>query len=196
MAGGNIDGDDGGKGSFDDDFGAEAKSLSAEDDSGSKGSKLTDKKSSFPMVAVLCSAVLFLLLAAVALYFVRARMSAKPLPVADKVKSAITIVRPIPQLETREMLDFLIVYKVQGGEMVTALRMEAVFGSLLRYGNFKKNTVVFRDTVYNFLLRQDSAGNSEKSWHSVLGKNLLDYLRVRLPESCPDNIRLTQVENR
>ncbi len=79
--------------------------------------------------------------------------------------------------------------------MITCLRMETWFQSLVKYANFKKKTVVFRDTVYNFLLHQNAADNSARSWHSVLGKNLLDYLSVKLPESCPDKIRLTQVEN-
>jgi hypothetical protein len=174
------------------------KLLPADDreDSGKNGGKAAGPPLS--RILLLVGSGLFgLVLVGLILFIVRARMSAQaPPPVVDKVKSAITVMRPLPQLDCRAMLDFLIAYKVQGGEMISGLRMEAVFHSQRRYANFKNNTVAFRDNVYNFLLTQNAAENSEQSWHSVLGKNLLDYLRVKLPEFCPDSIRLTQVENR
>jgi hypothetical protein len=65
----------------------------------------------------------------------------------------------------------------------------------VRYQNLKEQNVVFRDTVYAFLLKQNLSGNSVKSWHCVLEKDLADFLRVNLPQSYPDKILLTQVEN-
>ncbi len=166
--------------------------------SGSEGEGAVDKKSGWTprlwVLLVVCALLLCLLLAAIGL-IIKLKKSESPPSVAPGVKSAKTIIRPVPQLDYREMLDFLIVFKVQDQDMIAALRMEAGFDSMLRYANFKKKTVVFRDTVYNFLLRQNGADNSAKSWQSLLGKNLLDYRKVNLPDSCPDRISLTQVEN-
>ncbi len=103
--------------------------------------------------------------------------------------------RPIPMPDYREMLDFLLVYEVEGQKMITAIRMEIGYQSPTRYQNFKEQNVAFRDTVYSFLLKQNLSGNSVKSWHSVLEKDLLDCLRVKLPQSYADTILLTQVEN-
>jgi hypothetical protein len=55
--------------------------------------------------------------------------------------------------------------------------------------------VAFRDTVYAFLMQQNLSRNTLKSWQTILGKDLLDCLRVKLPQSYADTIRLVQVEN-
>jgi hypothetical protein len=108
---------------------------------------------------------------------------------------AAGIMRPIPVPDYREMLDFLLVYDVEGQRMITALRMEVGFQSPTRYQHYKEQNVIFRDTIYAFLLRQNLAGNSGKAWRSILEKGLLDFMRAKLPQSSPDNIALTQVEN-
>ena len=92
-------------------------------------------------------------------------------------------------------LDFLLVYEVEGQKMITAIRMEIGYLSPTRYQNFKEQNVAFRDTVYSFLLKQNIPGNSVKSWHSALENDLVDCLRMRLPQNYPDKILLTQVEN-
>lgn len=113
----------------------------------------------------------------------------------QKLEPVTAIMRPIPQPDYREMLDFLLVYEVEGQKMVTAMRMEVGYQSPTRYQNFKEQKVALRDAVYAFLLKQNPSGNSVQSWHSVVEKELLDFLRVKLPQSCPDKIALTQVEN-
>ena len=194
MGAGNVDLDDDGK---------DTGPRGAGDEQGSptQGGQADDKNSAdasrFLTIVLLALVLVCLLLAAAGLYFLRPGRSVETSSiVSSKFKSATKITRPVPQLDSREMLDFLIVYKVRDGEVITAFRMEAVFQSLSKYADFKKNCVSFRNAVYDFLLRQDAAGNSRQSWHSVLGKNLLDYLKVKLPESCPDSIRLTQIETR
>lgn len=178
-------------------FEAEQKSVPLEDIT--KGPKAVDKTSwGLPRVwkiLLLCSFLLCLLLAAVGLYFMKSRLFEASAPATVKVESVTRIIRPVPQPDCRDMLDFLIVYQVQGREVITALRMEAMFQSLLKYEKFKKEPVIFRETVYDFLLRQNAPDNTAKSWRSVFEENLLDYLRIKLPESCPDKIRLTQIEN-
>jgi len=113
----------------------------------------------------------------------------------QRLEPVTSIMRPIPMPDYREMLDFLLVYEVEGQKMITAIRMEIGYQSPMRYQNFKEQNVAFRDTVYSFLLKQNLPGNSVKSWHSVLEKDLVDCLRVKLPQSYPDKILLTQVEN-
>lgn len=186
---------------IEDDLGAMEKSLSAKDEHSSESQRgdSTDKKSRrlplFGMILLLCSLSLGLLLAALGLHFIKSK-KVKPSQIQTaKVQYVISLNRPVPQADNREMLDFLIIYQVQGSEMITALRMEAGFRSLSRYANFKKNPVLFRETVYSFLLQQNAAENTAQTWRSVFGKNLLDYLKVKLPESCPDTIRMTQLEN-
>ncbi len=157
-----------------------------------------DKKSglSLRLWMILGGSLLICLLAAAAgFYLMKSKKAAPPSPKTALVNSITSLTRPIPSPDKREVLDFLIAYQVEGRETVTALRMEARFQNLERYARFKKNTVVFRQTVYNFLLGQNAAYNTVKSWDSVFAKNLLDYLRANLPGSCPDKIRLTQVEN-
>jgi hypothetical protein len=113
----------------------------------------------------------------------------------QKLEPVTSIMRPIPMPDYREMLDFLLVYDVEGQKMITALRMEMGYMSPMRYQNFKEQNVAFRDTVYSFLLKQNMPGNSVKSWHSVLENDLGDFLRVKLPQGYPDKILLTQVED-
>jgi len=112
-----------------------------------------------------------------------------------KLEPPISVMRPIPQPDYREMLDFLLQYESAGQKMITAIRMEIGYQSPTRYQNFKEQNVAFRDAIYTFLLKQNLYGNSVKSWHSILEKDLLDFLMAKLPQSYPDKILLTQVEN-
>lgn len=153
----------------------------------------TRLSSLFWVVTVGSSLLVCLLVGTVVLY-VRSKKAPPQIP-KPAGKYLTTITRPVPLLNEREMLDFLITYKVQGQEMVTALRMEVGFNSLAKYKDFQKHTVIFRQAVYNFLLSQNAANNTLKAWDSVFAKNLLDYLRGNLPRICPDRIRLTQLEN-
>lgn len=114
---------------------------------------------------------------------------------SPRLEPVTSIMRPIPVPDYREMLDFLLVYEIDGQKMVTAIRMEVEFQNPTRYQNFKDQNVAFRDTVYSFLLQQSLSRNTVKAWHSILGKDLLDCLRVKLPQSYADTIRLAQVEN-
>ncbi len=95
----------------------------------------------------------------------------------------------------RETPEFLLVYEIDGQKMITAIRMEIEFQNPARYQNFKDQNVAFRDTVYSFLLQQNLSRNTVKTWHSILGKDLLDCLKVKLPQSYADAIRLAQIEN-
>ncbi|MHC1725546.1 MAG: hypothetical protein AB9866_05975 [Syntrophobacteraceae bacterium] len=112
-----------------------------------------------------------------------------------RLEPITSIKRPIPVPDYREMLDFLLLYDVGGQKMITALRMEFGYQSPSRYQNFKEQNVLMRDTVYSFLLKQNLSRHTVKSWHSVIERDLLEYLRVQLPHSQADSIRLTQVEN-
>jgi len=114
---------------------------------------------------------------------------------SPRLEHVTSIKRPIPLPDYREMLDFLLVYELDGQKMITAIRMEVGYQSPTRYQNFKDQKVAFRDEVYSFLLKQNLCGNSVKSWHSVLEKDLFDCLRAKLPQSYADTIVLTQVEN-
>jgi hypothetical protein len=153
------------------------------------------KLTRFRIVLLVCSAALCLLLAA-GLSFVKFGTHFTLFPRHfQKLEPVTSIMRPIPVPDYREMLDFLLVYDVGGQRMITAIRMEIAYQSATRYQNFKEQNVSFRDTIYAFLLKQNLPGNSVKTWHSILEKDLLDSLKVRLPKSYPDNILLTQVEN-
>ncbi len=140
---------------------------------------------------------LCLILAVACFFFIKSKMN---IPLSAKTSSTrlepvTCIMRPIPVPDYREMLDFLLVYGTDGQKMITAIRMEIGFQNPTRYQNFKDQNVAFRDTVYSFLLQQNPSGNTVKSWHSVLEKDLCDFLRVKLPQSYADTIHLTQVEN-
>ncbi|HYA40622.1 MAG TPA: hypothetical protein VEF34_04935 [Syntrophobacteraceae bacterium] len=149
----------------------------------------------FRMVLLLAVA-LFIFLTGTAFLLVKLKALHAPFTKGlQKVEPVTSIMRPVPVPDYRDMLDFLLVYDVEGQKMVTSMRVEIGYQSPTRYQYFKEQSVAFRDTVYAFLLNQNLSGNSTKSWHSVLEKDLLDYLRVKLPQSSPDKITLTQVEN-
>jgi hypothetical protein len=107
----------------------------------------------------------------------------------------ISIKRPVPIPDYREILDFFILNETDRQKTMVALRMEFTFHSPAAYQVFKDENVHFRDTVYSFLLRQNALRNTRPSWHTVVEKDLFEYLRVKLPQSKADQIRLTQVEN-
>ncbi len=113
----------------------------------------------------------------------------------QKPEPVTSITRPIPIPDYREMLDFLVLNETQGQKTLTLFRMEVAYHSPTRYKNFKEQNVVFRDTIYSFLLMQNSSRNTTRSWHNVIEKELLDFIRVKLPQSHADGIKLTQVEN-
>ena len=113
----------------------------------------------------------------------------------QKLEPVVGIKRPLPIPDYREMLDFIILNETDRQKTMVALRMEFAFHSPTAYQNFKDQNVIFRDTVYSFLLRQNALRNTHNSWHTVVEKDLLDYLRVKLPQGKADQIRLTQVEN-
>lgn len=184
------------------------KSMSADsgmvpqDEAAEAGAENTDPENAIPgrklslFRTVLLLSTASCLLAAVA-GFVFVRSKSHPVVFANgsqELEPVTSIMRPIPQPNYLETLDFLLAYDVGGQKMVTAMRMEIGFQSPTRYQNFKEQTVAFRDVVYVFLLRQNLYGNSTKTWRSVVEKDLLDCLMVRLPQSYPDKILLTQVE--
>jgi hypothetical protein len=143
----------------------------------------------FKRVLMFGSPALCLLLAVAGFLFIKFKTH------TAKLEPITSIMRPIPLPDYREMLDFLLVYEIEGQKMITAIRMEVGYQSPTRYQNFKEQKIAFRDVIYSFLLKQNLSGNSVKSWHSVLEKDLLDCLRAKLPQSCADTIVLTQVEN-
>lgn len=112
-----------------------------------------------------------------------------------KLEPVTSITRPIPVPDYREMLDFLILNETEGQKTLTLFRMEIACHSPTRYKNFKEQNVVFRDAVYSFLLKQNSSRITSRSWYNIVEKELLDYIRVKLPQSHADAIKLTQVEN-
>ena len=165
------------------------------DDTGPEQANLGRKPSRFRKFLLPGSAALCLFLTS---GFLLIKFKTHIVPLANSlqgVKPVTGIMRPIPIPDYKEMLDFLIVYEVEGQKMLTAIRMEIGYQNPVRYQNLKEQNVAFRDTVYFFLLKQNLSGNSVKSWHSVLEKDLVDFLRVKLPQSYPDKILLTQVEN-
>jgi len=113
----------------------------------------------------------------------------------NKLEPVTNIKRPVPIPDYREILDFIILNETERNKTMVALRMEFAFHSPATYQNFKDQNVLFRDTVYSFLLRQNALKNTHGSWHTVVEKDLYEYLRVKLPQSKADQIRLTQVEN-
>lgn len=160
-------------------------------ESGIAGWKLTRFRKILLLSTTLC-----LLPALAGFLFIRFKPHLIPfLDGSLRLEPVTGIMRPVPQPDYREMLDFLLVYEVEGQKMITAMRMEVGFQSPMRYQTFKEQSVVFRDVVYAFLLKQNLYENSVRSWHSVVEKDLPDCLRVRLPQSFPDRILLTQVEN-
>jgi len=166
------------------------------DDTRHDDANLGRKLSRFRKVLLLGSAALCLFLASAGFLLIKFKadivLFANSL---QRLEPVTSILRPIPMPDYREMLDFLLVYEVEGQKMITAIRMEMGYMSPMRYQNFKEQNVAFRDTVYSFLLKQNMPGNSVKSWHSVLENDLGDFLRVKLPQGYPDKILLTQVED-
>ena len=147
------------------------------------------KRTRFKRVIMFGSPALCLLLAVAGFLFIKFKTH------TPRLEPVTSIMRPIPLPDYREMVDFLLVYEIDGQKMITAIRMEVGYQSPTRYQNFKEQKIAFRDVIYSFLLKQNLSGNSVKSWHSVLEKDLLDCLRAKLPQSCADTIVLTQVEN-
>jgi len=147
------------------------------------------KRTRFKRILMFGAPALCLLLAVSGFLFIKFKTH------TAKLEPVTSIMRPIPLPDYREMVDFLLVYEIEGQKMITAIRMEVGYLSPTRYQNFKEQKVAFRDAVYGFLLKQNLSGNSVKSWHSVLEKDLLDCLKAKLPQSYADTIVLTQVEN-
>jgi flagellar basal body-associated protein FliL len=113
----------------------------------------------------------------------------------QKLEPVTSVKRPVPIPDYREMADFIVLNETDRQKTMIALRMEFAFHSPAAYQNFKDQNVIFRDTVYSFLQRQNALRNTHTSWHTVVEKDLFEYLRVKLPQSKADQIRLTQVEN-
>ncbi len=113
----------------------------------------------------------------------------------QNLEPVTSITRPIPVPDYREMLDFLVLNEADDQKNITSLRIEVCFSSPSRYQVFKDRNVVFRDTVYSFLQKQNAARNTTRNWQTVVEKELLEYLKVSLPQSWADAIKLTQVEN-
>ena len=156
---------------------------------GNESSLSVWKSSRLKKVIMFGSPALCLLLGLAGLLFIKFKTH------TPRLEPVTSIMRPIPLPDYREMVDFLLVYEIEGQKMITAIRMEVGYQSPTRYQNFKDQKVAFRDVIFSFLLKQNMSGNSVKSWHSVVEKDLLDCLRAKLPQSYADTIVLTQVEN-
>jgi len=177
-------------------FGIEGDGTGVDNTRQDEGEASGPKRTRFKRVLLFGSPALCLLLAAAGFLFIKLKIHTALFGHASqRLEHVTSIMRPIPLPDYREMLDFLLVYDIDGQKMITAIRMEVGYLSPTRYQNFKEQKVAFRDEVYNFLLKQNLPGNSVKSWHSVLEKDLPDCLRAKLPQSYADTIVLTQVEN-
>ena len=96
------------------------------------------------------SPALCLLLAVAGFLFIKFKTHAAFFGNTSRLEPVTSIMRPIPLPDYREMLDFLLVYEIEGQKMITAIRMEVGYQSPTRYQNFKEQNVAFRDTVYIF----------------------------------------------
>jgi hypothetical protein len=114
---------------------------------------------------------------------------------SQKPPIVTSITRPIPIPDHREMLDFFVLEETGGQKTITVFRMEIAFSSFSRYHDFKEHNIAFRNTIYAFLLAQDASKNNHRAWQEIVEKDLFDFLRAKLPDSKPDTLRLTQVEN-
>lgn len=155
----------------------------------------TPKKRSLLKKAVFIGTPLLLLILAAGGAFFFWHKSNSHADSEEHVKPLTSIKRPIPIPDFRETLDFLIYNEVENQKTLTMLRMEFCFHSSSAYQNFKEQNVLFRETIYDFLLRQNTTRNTSKVWQAVVEKDLLNYLKVKLPQSRADIIRLTQIEN-
>lgn len=166
-----------------------------DDDARPDGAALRSSSAGFKTVLMLGSIVLCLFLAAGFLFVKFDAYRSLFARVSQRHAPTTCLVRPVPRPHYRQVLDFLLAYPVEGQEMITTIRMEVGYTSPARYRNFKERNVAFRDMVYNFLMNQNPSRNSVKSWHSVVEKSLLDYLRVEMPRGYPASIRLAQVKD-
>lgn len=113
----------------------------------------------------------------------------------QNLEPVTSITRPVPIPDYREMLDFLVLNELDNQKTITSFRLEVAFCSPSRYQSFKEQNVMFRDTVYSFLQKQNSSRNTARNWQTVVENELPEYLKVKLPQSWADAIKLAQVEN-
>lgn len=140
------------------------------------------------------ASVLLLLLGSLALLKFESIMELVSGP-TQKLEPVTSITRPLPVPEYREMLNFLLLGLAEGQKTITAIRMEVEYHSPSRYQNFKEQNVLFRETVYSFLQKQNASRNTTRSWQVAIERELLDYIRITLPLSRADSLKLAQVEN-
>jgi len=170
--------------------GADPNLLNSEAGGWNEGKKRRTKK-----VLLIGAPVLLLLLGAAGLFVFWPTVSQYFEDHTEKVKPITNIKRPIPIPDFRDTIDFLVYNEVENQKTLTMFRMELCFHSPSAFQNFKEQNVLFRETVYGFLLKQNTSRNTLKMWQAVVEKDLLNFIKVKLPQSQADIIRLTQVEN-
>lgn len=126
---------------------------------------------------------------AVAVPAYKAMKAQKP-PLIGKKNVRQALVVP----EFQEDLDFLVLATSEQGKNLLSIRLSFVFAASNAFETFSGQSTLYREAVYQYLLRTRPSRNSQKLWQGILEKQLTEYLKQTFPGSGLRNIRVAHWE--
>lgn len=102
--------------------------------------------------------------------------------------------RAVPIEYHQEEVEFLVIANTQNGKDLVSFGLELSFAAVNAYEDFRTDSVVLRDMVYDFLLSQQPAKNTYKYWQSIMENKLLAHLKATIPRGGVTSIRVTHMD--
>ncbi len=98
----------------------------------------------------------------------------------------------IPELQ--EEMEFLVLAASDQGKNLLSIRLGFVFSASNAFERFSEQTNLYREAVYQYLLRARPSRNSQKLWQGILEKQLTEHLKQTFPGSGLQKIRVAHWE--
>ncbi|MCU0572541.1 MAG: hypothetical protein MUC41_06060 [Syntrophobacteraceae bacterium] len=96
--------------------------------------------------------------------------------------------------EFQDEFAFLVLATSEKDKNLINIRLSFVFSASNAFEQFSEHATIYREAVYQYLLRARPAKNSQKLWQGILEKQLTEYLKQVFPGSGIQTIRVAHWE--
>jgi hypothetical protein len=115
-------------------------------------------------------------------------------PPPPKLLGKKTIRQPIAFREFQEEFEFLVLATSEKDTNVISMRLDFLFSASNALDAFSAKATLYRETVYQYLLRAHPSKNSQKLWQGILEKQLMEYMKENFPKAGLKAIRVAHWE--
>jgi hypothetical protein len=115
-------------------------------------------------------------------------------PPPPKLLGQKTIRQPIAVPEFQEEFEFLVLATSEKDTNVVSVRLDFLFSASNAFEAFIAKETLYRETVYQYLLRARPSRNSQRLWQGILEKQLKEHMKENFPSAGLKAIRVAHWE--